>query len=630
MATARSKPRKKPDRQVAASGGSLSSLFSARQNLWLGLLLAVVTLAVYFPVTAHPFVDYDDGFYVISNDHIKHGLDLETVRWAFTTFDAANWHPLTWLSHVIDWQFYGSDPGGHHITNLLLHLLNVVLLFWVLVKATGSSGRSFMVAALFALHPLNVETVAWVAERKNLLSMLFFLLALEAYRRYVEEPGTARYVAIAVCFVLGLMAKPQVITLPFVLLLWDYWPLQRLVGKDQPPASTNFLPQHDFLFLLKEKSPLLALSAADAIITVIAQRTGGAMAEKYYFPFGLRIENAVVSYVKYIGMLFWPVRLAPFYPHPNHLPLWQVAASFLLLVAITILVVVARSKKYLPVGWFWFLGTLIPMIGIVQVGGQAMADRYAYLPFIGLFLMICWCVADFAQARHVPRAWLAGISALFLLCLALVTYHQLGYWADNMALWSHTAEVTIPNAIAHDNIASLLMDQGRTEEAMQHFRQAAAIDPADSTSNIEITMYAQRHGRLPEVIEQYNKLLTMTADPSQRSDMLTNRGFAYAGLKDYGRAGDDFLEAVKLNPQKARAWMGLGVLAQRSGDLARAIDDYSQSVKAHPADVTYVLLADALQKSGRFSEAQAALEAAKVLSKDLGQAQSSAQAMLTK
>ena len=630
MATARSKPRKKPDRQVAASGGSLSSLFSARQNLWLGLLLAVVTLAVYFPVTTHPFVDYDDGFYVISNDHIKHGLDLETVRWAFTTFDAANWHPLTWLSHVIDWQFYGSDPGGHHITNLLLHLLNVVLLFWVLVKATGSSGRSFMVAALFALHPLNVETVAWVAERKNLLSMLFFLLALEAYRRYVEEPGTARYVAIAVCFVLGLMAKPQVITLPFVLLLWDYWPLQRLVGKDQPPASTNFLPQHDFLFLLKEKSPLLALSAADAIITVIAQRTGGAMAEKYYFPFGLRIENAVVSYVKYIGMLFWPVRLAPFYPHPNHLPLWQVAASFLLLVAITILVVVARSKKYLPVGWFWFLGTLIPMIGIVQVGGQAMADRYAYLPFIGLFLMICWCVADFAQARHVPRAWLAGISALVLLCLALVTYHQLGYWADNMALWSHTAEVTIPNAIAHDNIASLLMDQGRTEEAMQHFRQAAAIDPADSTSNIEITMYAQRHGRLPEVIEQYNKLLTMTADPSQRSDMLTNRGFAYAGLKDYGRAGDDFLEAVKLNPQKARAWMGLGVLAQRSGDLVRAIDDYSQSVKAHPADVTYVLLADALQKSGRFSEAQAALEAAKVLSKDLGQAQSSAQAMLTK
>jgi protein O-mannosyl-transferase len=382
--------------------------------------------------------------------------------------------------------------------------------------------------------------------------------------------------------------------------------------------------------LLKEKLPLFALAAASAAITLIAQRAGGAMKEMYHQPFSIRVENATVSYAQYLGKAFWPSRLAPLYPHPgNALQIGQVLAAFALLAAISALVVVAgRRRRYLLVGWLWFLGTLVPMIGLVQVGGQAMADRYAYLPFIGLFIMVCWGLSEWAQQQRLSSAWLAGASAVVLVMLMAVAHRQIDYWSDNASLWSHTLQVTRPNYIAEDNLAAVLIDRGDTEQAMEHFRIAAAIYPADTTSNTQLAMYEQQHGQLAEGIERYNKLLQTTRDPLPRAEMLTNRGYAYGGLKDYAQAAASFREAVDLNPNQARAWMGLGVLAQKAGEVSRAIDDYSHSIKSHPTDVTYVLLARALQESGRDGEAETALQTAKALSKDFEQAQRVAAALV--
>ena len=380
----------------------------------LSLLLVFATVALYYPVRSHPFVNYDDNVYVTENEQVKAGLDWDTVQWAFTTTEAGNWHPLTWLSHALDYELFELNPAGHHETNVLLHVLNALLLFWVLRQATGFTGRSWMVAALFALHPINVESVAWISERKNLLSMMFFLLALGAYRWYVREPRSSRYAVVLGLFALGLMAKPQVITLPFVLLLWDYWPLRRMaVADDQSaaePADESPLVQRSFSWLVAEKLPMLALCAASAFITMKAQQAAGAMnTVKNSFPLSIRMGNAIVCYARYIGKALWPSHLALVYPHPGtSLEIWEVLAALVLLLAITALVLRERHRRYLLVGWLWFLGTMVPMIGLVQVGEQAMADRYAYLPFIGLFIMVCWGAADWAEQRKLPVAVLAG------------------------------------------------------------------------------------------------------------------------------------------------------------------------------------------------------------------------------
>ena len=426
--------------QPAPKPGGRASL--KKETVLLALLLVVATVAVYFPVRHHPFVRYDDGFYVIDNPHIKSGLDWDTTVWAFTTVYQANWHPLTWMSHALDVQMFQLDAGGHHATNLWLHVVNVLLLFWVLGEATGSIGRSAMVAALFALHPINVETVAWVAERKNLLSMLFFLLALGAYRWYVREPRIGRYATVALLFALGLMAKPQVITFPFVLLLWDYWPLRR-VSDAGPDISFEALPEPRFpekslLELVKEKLPLFAICAASVVVTFLAQRSGGAVASLKKYGLLIRLANATVAYARYVGKAFWPTRLAPFYPHPwdplPPLPAWQIVAALLLLLAVSALAVAGRSRRYLLTGWLWFLGTLVPMIGLVQVGNQAMADRYAYLPFVGLFIMFCWGAADAAEQRHLPAAVMPAASVVVLLALTVLTHRQINYWNDGLTL----------------------------------------------------------------------------------------------------------------------------------------------------------------------------------------------------
>jgi len=600
------------------------------QMLVLGLLLAA-TVAVYCPVHGHPFANYDDPDYVFDNFHVKSGLHWSTVEWAFTTFAAANWHPLTWLSHAADVQLFQLNPAGHHDMNLLIHALNVLLLFWVLRTATGYAGRSAMVAALFALHPINVETVVWIAERKNLLSMTFFLLALGAYRSYVLKPHVGRYAMVVLLYAMGLMCKPQVITLPCVLLLWDYWPLQRMfAGPQDPggPATANGIAGRSFFWLVREKLPLLTLAVVSAVITVQAQGAGGALAA---YPRSVRVENAVVSYAKYVGKALWPAHLAPMYPHPgNSLREWQVLLALLFLLAVTGFVIEDGRRRYFPVGWFWFLGTLVPMIGLKQVGAQAMADRYAYLPFVGLFIMICWGSSDWATQRHLAPTWLVALSVAVLLALVSVTHRQIGYWCDHLTLWAHTVQVTSNNWQAENNLGMALLRRGRMEDAIPHFRTAAAIDPADPVSNMNIGIYEHSHGNVPQAIEQYKKTISLAKNPKLLAQAYNNLAYAYKDLGDYADAQQNFQAAVRVNPEFVGAWISLGLVAQKSGDLALAIQAYSRALKVEPSGFGYVLLARALEQSGRKAEAEAAIERARNLAPDFSSAQREADSLLAR
>ncbi len=618
----------------------------------LAIGLALATIALYYPVSSHPFLNYDDDVYVVHNRHVQAGLTAETVEWAFVSREASNWHPLTWLSHALDSQMFGLDAGKHHETNLLLHVINVVLLFLVLWRASDYIGRSAMVAALFALHPINVESVAWIAERKNLLSMMFFLLTFGAYRWYARQPAWSRYLTVFALFALGLMAKPQVITLPFVLLLWDYWPLERIAFGSSPfafrqngAADISDEPreakkeqrsgeERSLRFVLLEKLPLLELSIASAVITVMAQYQAGSMTGVHWQPFPARLENAIVAYARYLGKAIWPSHLAIMYPHPGYtLRLWQVSGALALLIAITAAVIAERHRRrYLLVGWLWFLGTLVPMIGLVQVGVQAMADRYAYLPFIGLFIMVCWGVAEVAEQRHIALAWQAGISVVILLALAVTARRQLDLWSDNNLLWREVVNREVQalqanpnNVTAQDVLAHAYLKLGQVEDAVPHFRAAVAIDPLDPDGNLNLGAYEQRRNNLPAAIEQYNKVLAMTAgQPKQnaaiRAQAFSNLAFAYRDLKDYAQARANFQRAVETDPDDGRSWLGIGLMAQKSGDLTAAIQAYNHSLELTPSDFGYLLLAQALDKAGRNDEAEAARRQAAGLSQNLEQA----------
>src|SRR5579863_1559704 len=405
------------------------------------IVLAVAGSVLYLPIIHDPFANIDDQGYVYENLKMQEGLTWSTFTWAIRTFDDSNWHPLTWFSHALDCQMFGIDPAGHHAMNMAYHAVDAVVLFWVLLLATGWIGRSFMVAALFALHPMNVESVAWVAERKTVLSMLFFLLALGAYRWYAQRPGIARYSLVAGLFALGLMAKPQIITLPCVLLLWDYWPLRRMFAQSASAEADPLpaLPPRSFRGLVKEKLPLFVLCAGSALATMKSQHVGHV--KEWPYSVWIRIGNCIVAYVRYVGKAFWPSHLSIMYLHPgNSLRAWQVAVCALVLLAITALVIAMRRYRYLPVGWFWFLGTLVPTIGLIQVGRQAMADRYAYQSFLGLFIVACWGLGDWAKRKHLPAAALPAISIAVLLALTVVARRQIGFWQDNLTLWTHASQ----------------------------------------------------------------------------------------------------------------------------------------------------------------------------------------------
>jgi len=616
-------------KQKAAIEPKSQDFFGSPEKLSrvLCLFLIAATLVVYNRVNQNSFVNFDDDRYITENAHVRAGLTWGTIRWAFSSLEQANWHPLTWLSHALDCQLFRLNPDGHHYVNLLLHAVNAMLLFLILQRATGFTWRSFAVAALFALHPINVESVAWASERKNVLSMLFFLLALGAYGWYVRKPELRRYLVLAALFALGLMAKPQVITFPLVLLLWDYWPLGR-VGSTR--EFSNKVAQRGFSSLVIEKLPLFALSAASAIITMKAQSAGGAVRSEIEYPFAVRFGNALLAYARYLGKAVWPSHLAAMYPHPGEsLQAWQAVAAALLLGFISAGVWAARRRRYLLVGWLWFLGTLVPMIGLVQVGGQSMADRYAYLPLIGLFVMIAWGVADWAQHKHLPTRWLGIPTVLVLLIFSLLTHRQLAYWHDSITLWSHALEVTSRNFVAEDSLGGALVNEGQYEQAIPHFRSAVEINAHDPLGHLNICAYEQQHENFMQAIEHCRMVLRFTRDTGLQANAYTNLGGAYRKIGDPSHAKASYEAALGLAPQNSTALMGMGLLAQSRGDFTEAIREYSQTVTVQPSDVAYLLLARALEQIGRVKEARAARDEAGRISSDISQAEQNVDRLLT-
>jgi protein O-mannosyl-transferase len=605
-------------REPLAASKSWSAL--ENRSLVLGLILVLGCLVLYNPAGHYPFTNFDDDHYVTDNPQVSQGLNWKTIRWAFTTTAEANWHPLTWLSHELDWQLFHQNPAGHHYVNVLFEATNAWLLFLVLLEATGSVWRSWVVAALFALHPINVESVAWVSERKNLLSMFCFLAALKAYRWYAQRPGPGRYGLVAAWFAMGLMAKPQVITFPFVLLLWDYWPLQRMDSGHQLLSSANSgdpLPVLPLWRLVQEKIPLFALSAASAVITLKAQAAGGAIRTLRQVPIPVRIGNAVLSYARYLAKAFWPSRLSPMYPY-----LWSSAQirplvfSLFVLLLVSVLVI-AMDRRYLLVGWLWFLGTLVPMIGLVQVGGQAMADRYAYLPFVGLFLMVSWGVAEIAERRQWPAAVPAVAAAIALTALSVTARRQLGYWSDNATLWSHAIEVTGPNFQAQEHLGSALVDDGRIGEAGAHFEAGVAIDAREALGHFNLAVYDQHQGRVERAIAGYNNVLRLEPDQKLEGQTLVNLAMAYRQVGNYPLAETTYKAAVQADPNNPKTWLGMGLLEQKTGQFAAAAEAFSRSAEIQPSALDYLLLEKAFQGSGQTAEAVTAHQKARQLSEDL-------------
>ena len=609
-------------------------LFSSpkKRSLVLCLLLVAVSLIVYNPVIRNGFINFDDPHYITHNPHVTTGLTWDNICWSFSSFYQANWHPLTWMSHALDYRLFRANPAGHHYVNVLLHAANVVLLFVLLQSATGFTWRSLMVAGLFAVHPVNVESVAWAAERKNVLSMLFFLLALHAYGWYARKPAAGRYVAVVFLFALGLMSKPQIVTFPFLLLLWDYWPLGRYGSQSSSMEGTRpAAPARSLGWLLLEKCPLFLMSAVSSAITMKAQRAGHAIHTAVFTP-RLRFENAILSYSRYLRNACWPTRLSPLYPHPlETIRVWQVGLSALFLIAITGLVLRYSQRRYLPVGWFWFLGALVPMLGLVQVGEQAMADRYAYQSFIGLFLIATWGMAEWTAAWKLSRAPLAPVAVLVLLVLSFLTYRQIGYWRDSITLWSYALRVTRDRPyFIHLELGNAFDQEERFDEAIPELR--AAVDPSHPVENqlihLGFGIYDQKRGHVQEAISEYQSALGLTKDPETRADAYSDLGSAYRQIRDYERARENFAAALEIDPNQNMALIGMGLLAQRRGDLGEAIRYYSLVMSRNPTDVGYILLAKAEAYAGHRRESEAAAERAAQLTTDLDQARQAAADLL--
>src|SRR6202167_5219031 len=597
-----------------------------RRSTLLCLLLVLLTLAFYNPILRNGFTNLDDEVYVLHNTHVRAGLTWDTLKYAFASFDAGNWHPLTWLSHALDCQLFKLNPAGHHSVDVLIHAANWILLFLLLESATGVTWPSLMVAALFAFHPVNVESVAWASERKNVLSMLFFLLALHGYGWYVRRESVKRYVVVAVLFALGLMAKPEIITLPFVLLLWDYWPLRRMFHTPSVEDPQGAPLPRSFSFLALEKVPLLLLSAASAVVTVLAQSSSDAVRSGVN---RARLANAAVAYVRYLGKAFWPTRLAVMYPYQGHsLSTWAILTSTLVLLLLTALVLLCRSRRYLVVGWFWFLGTLVPVIGIVEVGMQAMADRYAYLPYIGLFVAVVWGIAEWGQEQRIPDVYLKVPAVLVLVTLGVLSHRQVSYWYDGETLWRHTLNVTGRNPVAHDGLAYALTEKGRIDDAIAEFNPVEVLNCYSARAMIGVGMYEQSHGHLQDAIQQYKRSLEASRDARSRAASLRSLASAFLQVGDLQDAKLGYAYALKENPNDTVALTGSGLLAEREGDFPVAVIQIARAIKVEPTDVRYLLLGQALRRAGQLAQADEAYAYAQRSSHDMAQAkQAAAQAL---
>ncbi len=583
------------------------------QIICIYLFLAAATLMAFWQVNRCDFVGFDDPMYVTENIHVKDGITREAIRWAFTTGYAGNWHPVTLISHMLDVELFGLRPRGHHLTNLLFHIANTLLLFFVFHRMTKAPWKSAFVAALFALHPLHVESVAWVAERKDVLSTFFWMLTMGAYIHYVEHPRFRSYLAVFTFLALGLMAKPMLVTLPFVLLLLDYWPLQRFERKASAqkihaeiirPVSASKRkrkssrkhtvqarvekekpadPKYQWALihpLLIEKMPLFALAALSSIATFIAQQKGGAVASLEVIPPGARMANAFVSYVIYIGKTIWPDNLAFFYPHPGLLPFWQVLGAVLLLVAVTVIVILeAKSFPFLAMGWLWFAGTLVPVIGIVQVGRQALADRYTYVPLIGLFIMASWGIPELLKHWRYRKEALAASSALIFICLSIFTWTQVGYWRNSMALYDHALQVTSHNDVAHTNRGVAYAKLGSRSLAISDYDKAIEINPGNAEAYYNRGIEHDGLGNHLQAIADYDYAINI--NPSY-AEAYYNRGVTYGKLGNHRQAIEDFDRAIEVGPERIEPYYNRGFAYEELGDFRKAIENYDRAIEINP------------------------------------------------
>jgi len=566
----------------------------------LALLLAAITLCAYWPTFSNGFINYDDPGYVTNNSHIHSGLNASNIAWAFRATFMANWHPLTWISHMADIQMFGFHPAGHHAASLLLHGINVILLFYLLFAATGFLWRSFVVAALFAIHPLNVECVAWVSERKSLLCTLFLFLALFAYGWYVRKPGIGRYVLVALLFAFGLLAKPMIVTLPFALLLLDYWPLNRLPIPDNSESVALFFKK--FASLALEKIPLLLLSGASAYITVIAQSRAKAIAANQILPISVRIPNALWSYLQYLVKTVWPMHLAIFYPHPeDRLGLWKPLLATTFLLAFTGWCFVQRRQRYLLAGWLWYLGCLVPVIGFVQVGRQAMADRYAYTPLLGIFILVVWWIADHSKRLLHRSEILAGAAAIFLLFFGALTWRQTTYWKDNFTLFNHAVETTSANFIAENNLGEAYMQIGQPDAAYEHFLRTTRIKPRFGLGhyNLGITLLGQK--RRAEARQEFELAIRYGQDDSEIASAYHNLGIALLDDNQPVDAIKLFTEALKLVPNKQSSFLARGAAEFRLNNFTAAEADFvaGANLSPNPAAAYWIGRAREAQSNAR-------------------------------
>jgi len=619
--------KRRPVGSIAAKGRSAPPLSRTstfgRPDVLILLALAVVTFAIYAQVIGHQFITLDDPTYIQENPMVDRGVTLRGLAWAFTTFHATNWHPLTWISHMIDCQLFGMNAGGHLLVNALIHTANTLLVFCFLFRTTHARWPSALVAALFALHPLHVESVAWASERKDTLSTFFGLLSLIAYTRYAKAPSISRYAWVAITLGLGLLAKPMLVTWPFVMLLLDYWPLGRSCShgpvarrnRDAPQGRgyNAFAVAQTWRGLIIEKIPLFAVAAASAVMTLMAQSRGGAVRTLAHDPVGVRLPNAVVSYAKYFLLTFWPNDLAVYYPFAG-IAAWQIIGAAFLLIGITMFCFLQRkSAPYLMMGWLWFLGTLIPVIGLVQVGGQIMADRYFYVPSIGLFIALVFGVAEIAKRWRVMPALSAAIAGGVLLVLAMLTNAEVQRWRNSFTLFEHTLAVTPPNLRIEHNLGVALGASDRYNEAAAHFEKALQIDPNFYDGLVAMGVTRAHQGQLPEAIGYFQAAIRSQPDAPkarvQLAQALWNEKRDEAALEEMRRASqlapedaairadfglalalvgklpeaiEQLHEALRMNPNNAEAHSNLGLALLASGKARESITEFEMALRLKP------------------------------------------------
>jgi protein O-mannosyl-transferase len=574
----------------------------------LALLLAAGTAAVYAPAMRNGFVNLDDPDYVTRNPHVLGGLTWPDIRWALgSSYPSSNWHPLTWISHMLDVQLFGGNPAGHHFTSVLLHILAVVLLFLLIERATGRALRAAAVAALFAVQPLNVEAVAWISERKSVLCVLLFLLAIGAYGWYARKPGVGRYLWVVLFFGLAITAKVMVIPFPFALLLLDYWPLQRLPGTNAEGKPRAFLTA--FRALLIEKIPLFVMAAAGGAVTVYVHSREHALTAA--MPFSWRFKNAIFSYVAYLAKTIWPTGLAPYYPHPENTLTWAIVAlSGLALAGITLLVWRFRERKYLALGWLWYLGTMLPMIGFIQTGRQGMADRFMHIPLMGVLFAIAWLVADVAAEKHWQKEIVVAIFLLAAAPYAAATIKQIGYWHDSYALFAHTLEVTKNNGFAENDFGVALMERGEPELAAPHFMAAVRLSPDLASPHYNVAVLLQQHNQLDAAEHEYRAALALSSDQAEIVQSRNNLGVLYLGEGKFADALPEFTAAIALDPTEQKSYIGRGTAEMQTMNVDAAIADFAKAAQIAPSPLALYWLGQAFERKGDTQQAGRAYAAA--------------------